>query len=281
MESKLFRLKRVKAQVWRFFPIFFLFLALILIALTVSENPIVSKIKQETLKVTAPVISVISQPVHWFRKGADGIESWIQTHQENVRLKEENIYLLKWRSLALQLSTELQELKEYLNYVPPAKTRHLIAKIVTDEGSAFTRSFVVSAGEKEGVKKGMLAFSPKGLFARVVEVMPHYSRVMALTDYMSRVPVWVGEKKQPALLIGDNTVRPFLQFLYEENTVQKGDVVMTSGYVGVYPAGLILGQVDDIQEEEVRVLPLENGESLLFVQLVDFSLDAPLLKGNE
>ena len=158
---------------------------------------------------------------------------------------------------------------------------HLMAEIALDEGSAFTRSFIVSAGEKQGVQKGMLAFSPKGLFARVVEVMPHYSRVMALTDYMSRVPVWVGENKVQALLIGDNTARPFLQFLNENEQVFSGDIVMTSGYVGVYPAGLVIGTVDTVQEDEVRVLPFEDGEKLFFVRLVDFSLSKPLLKEDE
>ena len=127
----------------------------------------------------------------------------------------------------------------------------------------------------------MLAFSPNGLFGRVVEVMPHHARVMALTDYMSRIPVWVGENKVAALLIGDNTAFPYLQFLHEDETVNVGDVVMTSGYVGVYPAGLMIGYVNEIQEEEVRIQPFENGEKLFFVRLVDFSLSDPLLKETE
>ena len=127
----------------------------------------------------------------------------------------------------------------------------------------------------------MLAFSPKGMFARVVEVMPHYSRVMALTDYMSRVPVWVGENKVPALLIGDNTARPYLQFLHENEMVQVGDTVMTSGHVGVYPSGLIIGAIDEVQEDEVRVQPFENGAGLFYVRLVDFGISTALLKENE
>ena len=280
MESKLFRLKRIKTQIWRFFPVLFLLLSLVLIVLSFSGNS-VTYVKQKAVAVSTPVISVISKPVHWFKSGVSFFQNWAQAYRENEHLKKENESLLKWRSLALQLSAEQKELKEHLKYVPPPKTHHLMADIVLDEGSAFTRSFVVSAGENQGVKKGMLAFSPRGLFARVVEVMPNYARVMALTDYMSRIPVWVGENKVPALLMGDNTASPYLQFLNENEIVKVGDVVMTSGYVGVYPAGLIVGEVSEVQEDEVRVLPLENGEKLFFVQLVDFSLDKPLLKEEE
>ena len=172
----------------------------------------------------------------------------------------------------MELLAEQKELRTHLNYIPPKKTRYLTAQIALDEGSAFTRSFVVDAGENQGVTKGMLAFSNRGLFARVVEVMPDHARIMMMTDYMSRVPVWVGENKVSALLIGDNTARPYLQFLNENGTVQVGDNVMTSGYVGLYPPGLIVGTVEEIQEEEVRVRPFENGDKLLFVRLVDFPL---------
>lgn len=281
MESKLFRLKRIKAQLWRLFPLFFLFLAVVLIVLTVTGNPLIGRIKQTSISFFAPIVSTLSKPVRWMQNGSTYLKNWAQTYHENERLKAENEYLLKWRSLALELSEEQKELKEYLNYVSPKKTRHLLAEIAMDEGSAFTRSFVVSAGAEQGVVKGMLAFSPKGLFARVVEVMPNYSRVMALTDYMSRVPVWVGENKVAALLIGDNTARPYLQFLHENEMVQKGDTVITSGYVGVYPSGLVVGTVDEIQEDDVRVQPIENGEKLFYVRLVDFGISAPLLKEEE
>ena len=281
MESKLFRLKRIKAQAWRLFPAFFLIVSLILIVLTMTGNPIIGSIKKGAISFFSPVISVISKPVYWLNEGGNKIKNWSKTYAENERLKEENEYLLKWRSLALELSEEQKELKRLLNYVPPKKTQHLVAEIVMDEGSAFTRSFIVAAGKNQGVKKGMLAFSDKGMFARVVDVMPDYSKVMALTDYMSRVPVWIGENKVPALLIGDNTARPYLQFLYENETVSKGDLVVTSGYVGVYPAGLVIGTVSKIQETEVRVQLFENGEKLSFVRLVDFFISDPLLKDDE
>lgn len=278
MESKLFRLKRIKSQLWRLFPITFLFLCVVLIVLSIMGNPVTSWLKQGSVVLFSPVVSALSKPVYWIKNGSTYLKNWAETYQENERLKEENEYLLKWRSLALELSVKQKELQDYLNYIPPKKTNHLLAEIMLDEGSAFTRSFIVSAGYDDGVSKGMLAFSPKGLFARVVEVMPHYARVMALTDYLSRVPVWVGENKLAALLIGDNTAHPYLQFLNENESVKVGDVVMTSGYIGVYPSGLMIGTVSEIQEDEVRVQPFENGESLFFVRLVDFSLSDPLLK---
>ena len=166
MESKLFRLKRIKSQFWRFFPVFFLVVSLFFIIFSLTQRVFVGQMKQGALSVFNPVVSVIKEPVYWVRNGVEKIQDWIQTYQENEHLKEENKELLKWRSLAIQLKEEQKELKKYLNFVAPEKTKHLVAEVAMDEGSAFTRSFIVGAGTNQGVTKGMLAFSPKGLFAQ-------------------------------------------------------------------------------------------------------------------
>ena len=150
MESKLFRLKRIKTQIWRFFPVFFLVLSLGLMALTKTENPVSVYAKRGSVSVLAPIVSVLSVPTSWVKDFVQNIHSLSSVYRENERLQAENQDLLKWRSLALELSEEQKELKEYLNYIPPSNTRHLLVKIAMDEGSAFTRSFIVSAGENQG-----------------------------------------------------------------------------------------------------------------------------------
>ena len=108
--------------------------------------------------------------------------------------------------------------------------------------------------------------------------MPHYSRIIPVTDYLSRIPVWIGENKVSGILVGDNTSHPFLQLLKEGAVLQVGDKVITSGYIGVYPAGLVIGEIDNIYEDEVRVIPYESGENLSFARLVDFGMNEVLLK---
>ena len=96
MESKLFRLKRIKAQIWRFFPVVFLLLSLVLIVLSFSGNS-VAYIKQRAVAAGEPVISVISKPVSWFKSGVSFFQNWAQAYHENERLKEENEALYHYR----------------------------------------------------------------------------------------------------------------------------------------------------------------------------------------
>ena len=281
MECKIFRLKRIKAQIRRFLPLLFLLFSLLIMILIRSDNPTIVGVRSFMHSCFAPVISAVRQPLYWVKGGFDGVKNWAFAYDENKLLKQQNDELKQWRLYALQLETENKELKAHLSFVPPKKSKQVSAEIVLDEGGAFSRSFVVSAGKNQGVVKGMLAFGPKALFGRIVQVSDDFSRLMPLTDYMSRVPVFVGKDKKMAFLIGDNTDMPYLQFPKEEDIAQKGDIVMTSGYLGVYPSNLPIGVVSDDNQDFSRVALFEDINGLSFVRLLDLGITENLLKLEE
>lgn len=281
MEKKLFRFKRIRAQIRLFLPVLFLLFSLILIVLGASDSPSLVKTRKVVMEVLIPVVNVIHAPVNWLKEGGNKIKNWSLTYQENETLKQENAALKQWQTKAFELKEKLSELEKHLNYVPPQKAVVLTADILLDEGSGFSRSFFIRAGEKEGVKKGMLGFGPKALAGRVVEVGEHHSYFMTLTDYMSRLPVWVGEKHVEAFLIGDNTQTPFLQLVNSDDAITEGSLVMTSGYMGGYPANLPLGTVKFIHENEAVVSLFENGRNISVIKLIDFGLSKSVFLKDE
>lgn len=277
MEQKLFRLKRIRSQIRLFLPALFLVISLIFIVLGVSDNPALNRTRKVVMEAMIPVVKVVRAPVFWLKSGAVKIKNWSLTYSENETLKQENQELLKWQALAFEYQTQLSELRHQLNYVFPKKSQQLLADILWDEGSNFSRSYIVEAGLKEGVKNGMLAFGRKALVGRIVEVGEHSSRLMELTDYMSRIPVWVGKDKLPGFLIGDNTDMPTLQMLKSDVKLNVNDEVVTSGYAGVYPANLMIGFVKTIDEDVFRVNLMDNSQNLSVVRLVDYGLTKKVL----
>lgn len=281
MENKQFRLKRIRSQIRRFVPIVFLAFAIFLMALWQTNNETVIKARGYVADKMVPVMSVFGAPARWMKNGKDAFGRIVALYQRNRELEEENKQLRQWRSLALQLQSEQNEIKRMVGYVPYAKSVSLVARLVMDTGDKFSRSYVALAGKKDGLKEGAVALTDKGLFARVIDVGDHGSRLMLLTDYSSRVPVIVGKNRVPAILTGDNTNHPKIIFPDQEEAIQVGDIVLTSGYLGVYPAGLSVGLVRRVEENEIEVDLFENGEGLEFVRLVDFGLLDVLLKSDE
>ena len=278
MENKQFRLKRIRSQIRRLFPTVFLVLAVVLMAFWQTKNPAIVALRARVTDKVAPAAQVLSAPAKWIKSAKDTFRQAVFLYQRNEELERENAALRQWRALALQLQSEQNEIKKLVGYVAYPKSTSVVARLVMDTGDKFSRSYVALAGVNAGVKNGAVALTDKGLFARVIDVGDYGSRLMMLTDYLSRVPVLVGEKRIPALLTGDNTNHPKIIFTERAAEIQKGDVVLTSGYMGGYPSGLNVGVVRTTNENEIDVDLFETGEGLEFVRLVDFGLADILLK---
>ena len=278
MENKQFRLKRIRSQIRRLIPVVFLVLAICFMVLWQTKNAFVVEARLAVADKMIPVVSVLSAPSRWVKSTKDFFVRIVFLYQRNEELEEENKMLRGWRALALQLQSEQNEIKKMVGYVPYPKSKSLVARLVMDTGDKFSRSYMALAGRKNGATEGAVALTDKGLFARVIEVGDFGSRLMLLTDYSSRVPVLVGEKRVAAILAGDNTNHPKIVFADKPELLKVGDVILTSGYLGVYPSGLSVGLVRSIKENEIDVELFEQGESLEFVRLVDFGLSDVLLK---
>lgn len=278
MENKQFRLKRIRSQIRRLIPIVFLFFSICLMVFWQTKNPLVARLRFYISEKLSPVVSVLSAPVGWIKNAKENFYNVVFVYQRNRELEQENKILRGWRSFALQLQSEQNGIKKLVGYVPYPKSKSMTARLVMDVGNKFSRSYIALAGDKNGLKEGTIAMTDKGLFARVIEVGDYGSRLMLLTDYLSRVPVIVGEKRIPALLVGDNTNHPKLIFSEAKDSIREGDIILTSGYMGVYPSGLSVGLVRSVDDNEIDVSLFEDGENLEFVRLVDFGLADVLLK---
>ncbi len=278
MENKLFRLRRIKAQIKRFSPLLFLVISLGMIFLGISQNPFVVIARDKVSMTVAPVAQIVSLPLSWIQEALGTAERFISTYHENERLREENKLLIFWKTKALQLETEQQELYRLLNYQPPSQAKMVMARVLADNGGVFSQSLILNAGAAQGVRKGAVAMTDRGILGRVVAVGRNTSRVMLITDYLSRLPVSVGNKGFKCILAGDNSPELKLIALPENAEIQVGDVVMTAGTAGVYPAGIGVGTVARLEGRDIIVKPFETQLWPIFIRLVDFGLDDELLQ---
>lgn len=276
MENKFFRLKRMKAQVKQFAPVLFLIAALALTGIGVSNNPVLIRVRTAATDAFVPILSVLYTPVRWVKSIGNSATELFSIRSENERLKEENASLRLLQNKVYQLTSDNQKLSQLLNYKPEGEKRFVTARIIADNGGSFSKSVLVQAGSVDGVSKGNLALTELGVLGRVIEVGSLASRVLLITDYTSRIPVKVGEDGILAILSGDNDILLKLIAVPEGAQINIGDLVMTSGHSGVYPAGLSLGTVVSMDGNNIYVQPFSERDKAEFVRLVDFGLDGLL-----
>lgn len=97
-----------------------------------------------------------------------------------------------------------------------------------------------------------------------------------MTDLNSRVPIIVERSRQRAILAGDNSERPALRYLDPASGIRIGDRVVTSGEGGVFPSGLPVGAIAELDGEVPRVELYVERSQVEYLRIVDYGLAAGL-----
>ena len=113
----------------------------------------------------------------------------------------------------------------------------------------------------------------RGSSGRVVGVGERASRLMLLTDFSSRVPVVIQPGAKRAMLSGDGTPAPKLEFIDGSDRMKPGDQVETSGDGGVFPPAIPVGRVVATPGGTWRVVLAADYDRLEFVRLVRYKPD--------
>jgi rod shape-determining protein MreC len=140
------------------------------------------------------------------------------------------------------------------------------AAIIGRDPSPFLRYVIINAGSNEGILPGMPVVTDKGLVGRVDAVIAEAARVQLVTDAASAINVRMQTSNTEAMLVGSITGDLSLDMIPQDANVQVGDVVLTSGLGGNYPANLLVGQV-----VSVRKLQSELFQQAAIQPNVDFS----------
>ena len=267
----------IKAWAQRFAFLFLVAGAFALMLLGKADTLLVERIRTAVGDAAAPILEFIARPIDSISGAVEGIGELADLRARNVFLERENERLRHWQAVARQLEAENTALRSLTDMAPDRRVRFVTARVVGDQGGAFARSVLVNAGNRDGVAKGQAAITSEGLAGRVVEVGVRSARVLLVTDINSRIPVLVGERRDRAILAGDNTNQPRLRYLAPGTEIRPGDHVVTSGHGAIFPPGLPIGVVTQASETTMRVQPFVDWAHMEFLRLADYELPGSLL----
>ena len=145
---------------------------------------------------------------------------------------------------------------------------HVTGVVLADSGSPFRQSVLLNVGARDGIRDGWATMDGIGFVGRIAGVGERSSRVILVTDSNSRIPVTIQPSGQQAILSGDNSSAPPLDFIEDTDAVQPGDRVVTSGDDGVLPAGLLVGQVVLTADKRLRVILAADYQRLEFLRVL-------------
>lgn len=124
------------------------------------------------------------------------------------------------------------------------------ARVLGQDPSALVNFIIVDQGREEGVAVGMPVITPAGLVGRVSEVGAHWARVRLISDTSSSVNAVVQDTRATGIIQGQGQGSDLLimRFLPLGDSVEEGDVILTSGISGAFPKRLVIGQVVKVNQ---------------------------------
>jgi rod shape-determining protein MreC len=210
----------------------------------------------------------------WFATRSQAIQEFLAAPRDIVSLRTRNAEL---EAQVSQLQTEVIDLQQRVNETEilaalvdfsraNPESSYKAASVIGRDPSPFLHYVIINRGSNDGIERGMPVVTNEGLVGRIDAVIADAARVQLITDPASSVNIHLKNANTDALLIGSVTGDVSLDLISQDVTVDSGDLILTSGLGGGFPADLIVGQVVN-----VRKLPAELFQQATIQPAVDFS----------
>jgi len=232
--------------------------------------------------------------VSFFQKGFSSVGSFFSdTFTSIVELKDLQAKYDDLLKRTVQLNTlekdfteirsENEALRMQLNFQKSSTYKSTACKIIGKDPSNINSSFVLNKGLKHGIKKNQAVIAYENgievLIGRVIEVSSAACIVMPIFDASAYIAVRLDRSRYEGLASGggsddENLVVRYIKKRAKEE-IQFGDLVITSGFQSLYPAGITVGRVIKVRELEyltsleIEVEPSVNFSKIEYVFVID------------
>jgi rod shape-determining protein MreC len=224
-------------------------------------------------------------PLQWLVNapfaGWQGLRSSLSTRDDlrreiaQLREQQNEMAVVALRMEALQ--HENAQLRALNQAVPPLVTQRLAAEVINIELSPVKQRLMLNKGRRAGAFQGQAVVDARGLLGQLARVGPWSAELILITDPEHAVPVQIARNGLRSIAVGaGNSGELLLPYLPVNSDVKPGDLLVTSGLGGVFPAGYPVATVTGIKRDpvllltQVRARPLATLERDRVVMLLWF-----------
>lgn len=217
--------------------------------------------------VVFPIQKKIYEIGDYIKRTKEAIVSYQEILEENQVLKNEQIkydILLSYNEKILEENRRLQEILK----IKEEKNLNLrVTKVNFRNPSNLYTRFYINLGKKDGVKKNMIVLSGETLIGKVGRVYENYSIVDMITSENFNVSA-LTESQMLGIIKGSDEEDGTLYFEANtfQNNIEIGEKIYTSGISEIYPKGLYIGKVSEIDEDNgelFRSIKVKNDIDIL------------------
>lgn len=167
-----------------------------------------------------------------------------------------------------------ERLESFLAFREDVPHETVIADVVGREPSAWYQSIIINKGRSDGVRAGLPVVAPQGIVGQVTGVSGRYAKVLLIIDRNNAVDAMVQRTRARGVVQGLSGNVCHFKFTLHKADILTGDIVITSGFDGIFPKGLRIGRVSKIIRrssgifQEVEISPFVDFHRLEEVMVI-------------
>ena len=228
-----------------------LFAGAIFVLLNISPR-VTRQIQLSLLQAVTPLLKTGSLLQTRVQQFSGGIETLEKLERENLELQRQNEHLLIENQTLRDLKGENDSLREQLGYVQRSIYELLPAEVIARDPKAWWSMLLVSRGSTEGLKEHLPVLTDDGVVGKTISVADASSRVLLLTDENCKIAARIENTQEQGIVSGQRVVDEtapvlLLDFLSRDAEIIPGQKVLTSDLGGIYPSGLLVGEVIEFE----------------------------------
>ena len=240
------------------------------------------RIRYGLVAAAYPVQVAVNSPLaawHWLTDSFS-TRGMLRTENQQLHSQVQTLQLALLRQQALE--QENMQLRELHARLPPLVKKWLVAEVIGVDAGTLRQRLIINQGGHEGVHVNQPVVDGTGVVGQVAHVGPWSSEVILITDPEHAIPVQVARNGLRTIAVGSgNAEELLLPYLAVNSDVKSGDVLVSSGLGGVFPAGYPVGRITGVRREanqllaQVRAEPQAKLDRAREVMLIDFDPAIP------
>jgi rod shape-determining protein MreC len=227
--------------------VFFSALSLALIA-TDSRLHYLVEVRQGFVALLHPLQLVANAPFDLYNSAAEYVTTHTTLVENNQKLSRQALDDGAKLQRLNELEVENEHLRSLLGASQVIAQSARLGEILHMGRDPFSQKMVVNLGSRQNITAGQAVVDGDGVIGQVTRVYPFSSEVTLITDKELSIPVQIERNGLRAIAFGagiDNVLD--LPYLPANVDIQKGDRLITSSIDGVYPVGLAVAEVINVE----------------------------------
>ncbi len=173
----------------------------------------------------------------------------VDTRHRNLQLETENSRLRGELQRVEEVRLQNERLRELLAFIDDVDRPALPAQVIGEDASNWARTIVIDKGTRAGLRDGLPVVAAEGVVGRIIKTAPNSSRVLLITDASSAVAALIQRTRTRGVARGRGSELS-LNYALRSADIKVDDLLVTSGMGGVFPKGLTLGRVAEVNRDD-------------------------------